>query len=272
MRRWAELVLLVLAVAVLARYRPAPEPLHDAPHPQAPTALSIVGIHLGMTRDEVVNKLGPPAKDEPIGYYPGFRSAKYGSGIYGQPDLVYDAQNRVVSVEGDALRWRGGAVQAGISMEEVSALLPNLVEIRAPASHPAGPGELYLPGSNITLLSECHGYLFANEPNTLYRVQLSVPYFSRTYWTRLSHTDDLLTRTAERCFRSNRASVESAQVVGCFYCLKILHTKPFYFESEKDCACCPDCKAQALLAGSRSEITPDHLRQVHNAWLEPPRS
>ena len=77
-----------------------------------------------------------------------------------------------------------------------------------------------------------------------------------------------LVYTHQLC-ESNREILMSAQVCGCFYCMRIFDPKEIVWEDETDhTAMCPYCGIDSVLPESASlPITKAFLKKMHEFWF-----
>ena len=68
---------------------------------------------------------------------------------------------------------------------------------------------------------------------------------------------------------SNREKLMSAQVCGCFYCMRIFDPKEIVWEDETDhTAMCPYCGIDSVLPESATlPITKPFLKKMHEFWF-----
>lgn len=74
---------------------------------------------------------------------------------------------------------------------------------------------------------------------------------------------------AHQLCESNREKLMSAQVCGCFYCMRIFDPKEIVWEDEMDhTAMCPYCGIDSVLPESATlPITKPLLKKMHEFWF-----
>ena len=268
-KRHFELIGLVLLIAIFARWQLQPKSETQPIASARPGKLSIYGVSLGMTKAEVEKLLGKPKLEKVDDIYEVFTKAKYKNSekyAFGEPDILYSSAGRVISVSGASLEWRGGRLRANDDESVVVGFFPNGTVLRSPSYHPYFPGERYSPEHRLTLNLEVDK-LFSTAK--FCRANLSIPYLypGRTYYATKSTSDDLLTEAAHLNDHSNRKSLATCEVIGCFYCRKIFKTRPNLPDVGDNPAQCPTCKQDALIGGAATKITASYLQQVHQAFF-----
>jgi len=262
MKRHLALVLIVIALFV--KFWPGRG--LNSHSDQVSGALTVRGLHLGMTRKEVLQKLGPPLEEVESDIYRHFKETRYKqSQGFGDPEIIYDAQGLAVSVSGETLEWPGGSLSRSVGLKQVMRFFPELLELRTPIYHPYMPGAYYAEGRNLMLSLESGGMF--STPNFV-RAELTVPYL--TFEVRPNQFKNrLLSDTADRIKRPNRLKLLNSRAIGCFQCCRVLHTQPKWpaDPQHRDWGVCPYCDQDMLVGGSSSEITPEFLSLLHKAWL-----
>ena len=236
---------------------------------KAPSAdeLSIRGIKLGMTREEVVALLGQPLEEEPDGYYADlFTVASYKErGYCADPGVTYNLQGRVVGVYGDHLEWNSGGLNSRSTLDTILHHFPNPSSEREAAFHPAFPGQYVYPERNLVIETEDPGLW---ESQRFLRAELQIPFLFPmcSYWWD-AKTPEILARTA-RSSGDNRELLSQSEVIGCYLCTELIE-QPIEYEGDRDPGSCPKCGHCALIGGSKTEMTTAYLEQVREAWFTP---
>jgi len=254
MRR-LEWVLTVLLIALVIRYWPrttTPDPVPGDP-------LSIYGISLGMTRAEVEKRLGPPAASWRDDIYPSFPRVNYRASrdSWGEPGIQYSPEGRVAWVGGATLEWPGGKVFPKQSESSLLRLFPAGKQIKPPIYHPYMPGEYYLPARRLVLWIAAPGIFDSHQ---FERAELAVPFLNG--FKEVSG-NAICDKTGPLFRKPNRALLEHVKQVSCLCCLRMLKKPPVFRATGE--SFCPYCGEMALLA----DVSPEYLRQVHDAWLKP---
>ncbi len=268
-KRHFELIGLVLLIAIFARWQLQPKSETQPIASARPGNVSIYGVSLGMTKAEVEKLLGTPKLEKADEVYHVFTEANYKSSelnTYGEPDILYSSENRVVSVEGASLEWNGGKLTKLNDQSVIANFFPEAIILQGPSVEPAMPGSRYLPDRKLMISVETHGFF---STHTFFRAELSIPYLypARTYWATNSTSNDLLTEAAHLNNHSDKKSLAGCEVIGCFYCRKIFKTRPNLADVGDNPAQCPTCKQDALIGGTTTKITASYLQQVHQAFF-----
>ena len=266
-RRLIELALIIIVAAVFARWSNTAEVPPSIPRPEN---LSVAGVKLGMTREQVRAKLGQPlATEDDIGIQ-GFQKDMYKTTEgWGEPEVTYNSKGLVVRVFGTLpLQWAGGLMDQSATEKDILELFPTAVVRMTPSPHPWRPGEILVPGQSLFIMTDWAGMLSRDR---FYGAGLALPYAYefRHYWVYESGGGSLLATTGKRSDMLTRAKAERAEALGCYFCAKRIKVA-IYPESRTDSAAtCPTCNNQTVLAGSDDELSNAYLQDVHNAWFEP---
>ncbi len=127
----------------------------------------------------------------------------------------------------------------------------------------------WLPNQGLVLYGYCLGDFDFEGFET---PQLSVPYLIRDLPRIPEQWEDHLLQDTARRSLHNLPILEQSQVVGCYFCNKVLNQEPVrseIFDDQPATGQCPDCHQPTLLGGNPSELTPKYLQAVHDAWLRP---
>lgn len=112
------LALVLVLIALFVKFWPAGEQRAENDPNQG--LLTVRGLRLGMTRDEVLKKLGPPVREVASDVYRHFKEARYKqSQGFGEPEVTYNAQGRIVSVSGESLEWPGGSFAQSTDLKQI---------------------------------------------------------------------------------------------------------------------------------------------------------
>lgn len=266
-RKSSEVLLLLVVIAFFVRLLGAPENVEQVAQPIA-QELSIRGIKLGMSRAEVVHQLGEPLLEKASESNPlYFTIAMYkDAGPFGDPQITYDAKARVVAVSGESLEWRTGQLTKETSQTDIQEFFPNPKWFSRPAYHPWSPGRSFYPKSDLIIQTSVES-LFGSAK--FWRAELQVPFMYPMdgYW-RESNAPGPLGRIA-RLTRKNRSRLETAETIGCFFCIQIVQEPPVFYDYNRDTGACPECGGYWLLTGTREKVTLGLLSELNTVWMNP---
>jgi hypothetical protein len=261
------LALVLICIALFVRFGN----FRDQPKShQAPGALTVRGLQLGMTRADVIAKLGPPLQEVESDVFPRLRTASYRT-VSGWPDpeIIYSAQGRIMGVAGESLEWPGSSITPSNTLPQALKYFPEALELRHAYVHPAAPGEYFVATRRLMLYSESTGFWSADR---FARAELAVP-FLMNYMVRPEQFNNaFLLETAGKIQKPNYSELIKAKIIGCFQCCKVLTGKPRWTKRTANfepTGICPYCDQQTLLGGEATVITSANLKTVHDAWLEP---
>lgn len=260
------LALVLISIALVVKFWP----VQDQPESDGtPGELSVRGVKLGMTRAEVMAKLGPPIQEVGREAYPRMTTASYKHVVgWPDPEITYSAQGRVIGVSGESLEWPGASITPSHSLPQALKYFPEALELRHAYLHPFSPGAYLVERRKLMLSSISTGFF---SPDQFARAELAVPFLMK-YTVRPEQFENaIILLTADKIKSHNYSQLTQAKTIGCFQCCKVLKTKPKWTKRSgrfEPTGICPYCEHQTLW-GAATVITSDFLRTIHEAWLEP---
>jgi len=148
-RRILEFAICLVLAALIMRFSQEPATKAEGP-------LSVCGIRPGMTRSQVVQILGHPARDGPLyADYKNELKSISGRFDYDSPYIIYNKEGQVVRVVGPRVEWQGGSLQQGASLKSARAHFPDLTVIQQATTGRFRPhGIVDIPQHQLRLLTD----------------------------------------------------------------------------------------------------------------------